>query len=107
MKTIALATAALLGLSAAAFAGEANNEPFPIPSAGVITQTQGAHYTMGSDAPFNYFVAAKPTPLTGYVQARGGNQDPFPFKSAGRMVYGQPAAPASAVAAQPGAGGHG
>ncbi|HYZ61988.1 MAG TPA: hypothetical protein VE650_05995 [Acetobacteraceae bacterium] len=100
MKKLLLLTAAVLGLSATAYAGEGNGEPFPPPDIGVTTRVENPKYTMGSQAPFNYVVPSTPTSMKGYVQAPPASQDPYPFKSAGRVIQMQPTAP-TAVARTP------
>ena len=102
MKTL-IAAAALTLLAGAAFAGEGNGEPFPAPDMGIAHSTQNPKYTMGLDAPYNYFYQPTPMPLNNYSRAASAIQDPFPFKMPGQMVQTAPAAPTSV--AQSGQGG--
>jgi hypothetical protein len=97
MKKLLLAATAVLGLSVTAYAGEGNGEPFPAPDTGVVTSVQNPKYTMGADAPFNYFAPGGSTSLSHYVQAPGASQDPFPYKTSGRVIQMQPAAPTAIV----------
>ena len=97
MKKLLLAATAVLGLSVTAYAGEGNGEPFPPPDSGVVANVQNPKYTMGADAPFNHFVPGSSTTLSHYVQAPGASQDPFPYKTSGRVIQMQPAAPTAIV----------
>ncbi len=82
-----------------AFAAEGNGEPFPGPDAVVREDVGTPNYTMGADAPFNYFYVPKPNSMAGYAPAAGSNQDPYPFKATGQMIRTQPMQPPAIVLA--------
>lgn len=97
LKMTLCATVAVIGLSGAALAGESNGDPFPGPDAAVARTVQNPNYTMGADAPFNYYASPTPVPLTNYQQAPGQMDNPYPFSMPGQVIQVGPT-PNSAVA---------
>jgi hypothetical protein len=95
LKMTLLATAAIAGLSLTAWAGEGRGDPFPGPDAAVTSTVPSPNYTMGADAPYNYFSTGKPVPLTGYHQADGQMDNPYPFSMPGQVIRVQPAPPST------------
>ncbi len=102
LKYMLAASVAIVGLSATAYAGEGHGDPFPGPDNAVTEQVQPYGYTMGADAPFNYFGVNTPTPMASYKQAPGNPDDPYPFQMNGQLIQVQPA-PRTSVATSPAA----
>ncbi len=98
MKQVLAAALATFAMTGVALAGEGNGDPFPGPDAVVREEVGKPNYTMGADAPFNYFYTARPTPLEGYHAAAGSSQDPFPFKASGQVIQVGPTPPSAVVA---------
>ncbi len=88
MRTLILASVAVLGLSATAYAGEGNGDPFPGPSFAVAS-TPGAHpYATRDQDPYQFRVPGATTRLQGVRLSVAHDQDPFQYRVAGTRIGG-------------------
>jgi hypothetical protein len=89
MRSLLIASVALLGLSAtAAYAGEGNGDPFPGPNAALTTRPSSHPYVNKDQDPYQFRVAGLTTQLVGVKLSIDHSQDPFQYRVAGVHVGG-------------------
>jgi hypothetical protein len=89
MRSLLIASVALLGLSAsAAYAGEGNGDPFPGPNAAVTTTPSAHPYATKDQDPYQFRVAGATTRLEGVKLSIDHSQDPFQYRVAGTRLGG-------------------
>ena len=87
MRNILLAAAAVLSLSATAYAGEGNGDPFPGPDA-AVTSAVGNGITARGQDPFHYAAPTEAARTDGYKYVTK-SQDPYQFHVTDRVLMGQ------------------
>ena len=89
MRSLLIASVALLSVSVpVAFAAEGNGDPFPGPSAAIVTHPGARPYVNKDQDPYQYRVTGVTTQLNGVKLSVDHTQDPFQYRVAGSRIGG-------------------